>query len=84
MLNFVPPPNGGLTGNQQRVADAIVGFFNTNGGIPMVFGGLTAAGLTQISGETATGSQQTTFNAMTQFMGVMTDPFIAGRGDAGL
>lgn len=38
-------------------------------------------GLTQLSGETATGSQQTTFNAMTQFMGVMTDPFVAGRGD---
>ena len=35
-------------------------------------------GLTQLSGETATGSQQTTFNAMTQFMGLMTDPFIDG------
>ena len=59
----------------------MVNFFNTTGGIPMVFGGLTPAGLTQVSGETATGSQQTTFNAMNQFMGVMTDPFIAGRGD---
>jgi uncharacterized protein with beta-barrel porin domain len=29
----------------------------------------------------ATGTQQTTFNAMNQFMGVLTDPFIAGRGD---
>jgi uncharacterized protein with beta-barrel porin domain len=47
-----------------------------------VFGSLTPAGLTQVSGETATGSQQTTFNAMTQFMGLMTDPFIAGRGGA--
>ena len=46
-----------------------------------MFGGLTPAGLTQVSGETATGSQQTTFNAMNQFMGVMTDPFVAGRGD---
>jgi uncharacterized protein with beta-barrel porin domain len=46
-----------------------------------VFGALTPAGLSQASGETATGTQQTTFNAMTQFMGVMTDPFIAGRGD---
>jgi uncharacterized protein with beta-barrel porin domain len=36
-------------------------------------------GLTQMSGETAVGSQQTTFNAMTQFMGLMTDPFTAGR-----
>jgi uncharacterized protein with beta-barrel porin domain len=46
-----------------------------------VFGTLTPAGLTQLSGETATGSQATTFNAMNQFMGVMTDPFIDGRGD---
>lgn len=37
-------------------------------------------GLTQLSGETATGSQQTTFNAMHQFMGTMLDPFIDGRG----
>ena len=50
-------------------------FFNTTGGIPMVFGTLTPGGLTQVSGEAATGSQQTTFDAMTQFMGLMTDPF---------
>jgi autotransporter-associated beta strand protein len=80
-LNFIPPPGSGLNVNQQNAANAIVGFFNSTGGIPLVFGGLTPAGLTQISGETATGSQQTTFNAMNQFMGVMTDPFIAGRGD---
>jgi autotransporter-associated beta strand protein len=92
-LNFAPtPPSGsssptgapnvgGLTGNQQNVANALTNFFNTTGGIPLVFGTLTPAGLTQVSGETATGSQQTTFNAMNQFMGVMTDPFIAGRGD---
>jgi uncharacterized protein with beta-barrel porin domain len=81
-LIFVPPPGNGLDANQQSVANAIVGFFNSNGGIPLVFGGLTPAGLTQISGEVATGTQQTTFNAMGLFMGVMTDPFIAGRGDA--
>jgi autotransporter-associated beta strand protein len=92
-LNFAPtPPSGsssptgapnvgGLTGNQQNVANALTNFFNTTGGIPLVFGTLTPAGLTQVSGETATGSQQTTFNAMNQFMGVMTDPFVAGRGD---
>jgi autotransporter-associated beta strand protein len=79
-LIFVPPPSG-LNTNQQNAANAIVGFFNSNAGIPLVFGGLTPAGLTQISGEVATGTQQTTFNAMNQFMGVMTDPFVAGRGD---
>ena len=48
---------------------------------PLVFGGLTPAGLTQVSGELATGSQQTTFDAMNLFLGLLTDPFIAGRGD---
>jgi uncharacterized protein with beta-barrel porin domain len=84
-LNFTPTstPNfgGGLSGNQQAVGNALINFFNSTGGIPLVFGTLTPAGLTQISGETGTGSQQTTFNAMNQFIGVMTDPFIAGRGD---
>jgi autotransporter-associated beta strand protein len=79
-LIFVPPPSG-LNVNQQSAANAIVGFFNANAGIPLVYGGLTPAGLTQISGEVATGTQQTTFNAMNQFMGVLTDPFITGRGD---
>ncbi|MGJ5177083.1 autotransporter outer membrane beta-barrel domain-containing protein [Bradyrhizobium oligotrophicum] len=69
--------------NQRNVSNALSNYFNTNGSIPVVFTGLTPTGLTQISGETATGSQQTTFNAMTQFMGVMTDPFITGRGEQG-
>jgi uncharacterized protein with beta-barrel porin domain len=81
-LSFVPPPGTGLSGNQQNVADAIVGYFDTNGGIPMVFGGLTSAGLTQLSGETGTGAQQATFYAMDQFLGLITDPFVTGRGVA--
>jgi autotransporter-associated beta strand protein len=89
-LNFTPPPSGGaapgfgsgLNVNQQNVGNALTNFFNATGGIPLVFGALTPTGLSQVSGETATGSQQTTFNAMTQFMNVMTDPFMAGRGDS--
>jgi uncharacterized protein with beta-barrel porin domain len=79
-LNFAVR-GGGLNANQQNVGNALTNFFNSTGSIPLVFGSLTPAGLTQVSGETATGSQQTTFNAMNQFMGVMTDPFIARRGD---
>jgi uncharacterized protein with beta-barrel porin domain len=84
-LNFTPPssgPNygGGLNINQQNVANALTNFFNATGGIPMVFGTLTPAGLTQVSGELATGSQQATFDAMNLFMGLLTDPFVAGRG----
>lgn len=98
-LNFTPsgPPSSGstpsgaaassfgsgLNTNQQNVGNTLTNFFNTTGGIPLVFGALTPTGLSQASGETATGTQQTTFNAMTQFMGVMTDPFIDGRGNGG-
>jgi hypothetical protein len=65
-LSFSVP--GGLNTNQQNVASALTNFFNTNGGIPGVYTGLSSNGLSQSAGETATGSQQTTFNAMTQFM----------------
>ncbi|MEO6840567.1 MAG: autotransporter domain-containing protein [Bradyrhizobium sp.] len=86
-LNFTPSAapgfGSGLNTNQQNVGNTLTNFFNTTGGIPLVFGALTPAGLSQASGETATGTQQTTFNAMTQFMGVMTDPFIDGRGNGG-
>ncbi|WP_168195737.1 autotransporter domain-containing protein [Bradyrhizobium sp. NAS80.1] len=79
-LNFAPA-GGSLNVNQQNVADALTGFFNRTGSIPVAFGALTPAGLTQASGEIGTGSQQATFSAMNQFLGVMTDPFVAGRGD---
>jgi uncharacterized protein with beta-barrel porin domain len=71
----------GLNGNQQQVGNALINSFNANGTIPLVFGSLTPAGLSQASGEAATGSQQTTFDAMTQFMGLLMDLSIAGRGD---
>jgi uncharacterized protein with beta-barrel porin domain len=71
-------PNGGV--NQQNVANAFNNFFNTGGSIPVALATLGSAGLTQATGETATGSQQTTFDAMMQFLGVLTDPFITGRG----
>ncbi|MHB8270635.1 autotransporter-associated beta strand repeat-containing protein [Bradyrhizobium sp.] len=84
-LNFVPnlAPNfgSGLNTNQQNVANALTNFFNAGGGIPAVFGTLTPGGLTQVSGEIATASQQTTFEAMNLFLGLLTDPFVAGRGD---
>jgi uncharacterized protein with beta-barrel porin domain len=86
-LNFLPPtaPNfgGGLPGNQNAVGNAITNFFNTAGSIPLVFGTLTPSGLAQISGETATGSQQTTFDAMGLFMGLLTDPFMNRTGSVG-
>ena len=95
-LNFTPPdtppetPPGQpapayqpLNANQRAVGNALVAYFNRAGGIQLVFGALNSAGLTQASGEAATGSQQTTFDAMSQFMGVLTDSAIDGRGTNG-
>ena len=88
-LNYAPGPSApnfrsGLSGNQQAVANTLINFFNTNGGIPLVYGALNGAGLTQASGEAGTSSQQTTFEAMSQFMGLLTDPFMQRTGGAGL
>jgi uncharacterized protein with beta-barrel porin domain len=80
-LNFGLNFGGGLNVNQQNVANTITNFFNSTGGIPLDFASLTPAGLTQVSGETATGSQQATFQAMTMFLGLMTDPFTPGRNN---
>ena len=67
----------GLNTNQRNVANAIANSFNLMGGLPDAsFATLTPAGLTQISGETAVGTQQATFDAMNQFMGVMLDPTV--------
>ena len=76
-----PAFGNGLNSNKNNVGNALTNFFNTTGGIPLVFGALSPNGLAQAAGEAATGSQQTTFNAMGMFMGLLTDPFIVGRGD---
>jgi autotransporter-associated beta strand protein len=77
-----------LNQNQRNVAGSLSGFFNRGGVLPAGFfdvfgltGGNLGNALTQLSGEGATASQQTTFDAMNQFLGVLTDPFIAGRGN---
>jgi uncharacterized protein with beta-barrel porin domain len=79
-LVFVAPPNTGLSGNQSAVGNALVNYFNRNGGIPLVYGGLTAPGLTQASGPVATVVQPTMVQAATQFMTAITDLSAAGRG----
>lgn len=78
-LNFALNYGGGLNVNQQNVANALTNFFNTTGGIPLGFASLSPAGLTQVSGELATGSQQGAFDAMNLFLSLITDPFVAGR-----
>ncbi|WP_346295186.1 autotransporter domain-containing protein [Rhodopseudomonas sp. P1] len=87
VLDYTPGPspviNSGLNRNQTQVANALSTYFARTGSIPIVFGALTPAGLSAVSGETATGAQQSTFSAMTQFMGVLTDPSSNGRSTQG-
>jgi uncharacterized protein with beta-barrel porin domain len=75
--------NSGLNVNQQNVGNALSNFFSANGSIPTAFAALSPAGLSQVSGETATGTQQATFDAMNLFLGLLNDPFIDGRGGFG-
>jgi uncharacterized protein with beta-barrel porin domain len=77
---------GGLSINQTNVANALNGFFNSGGALPPAFvnifgltGGNLANALTLLSGE-ATGSQQVAFQLGNQFLGIMLDPFVDGRG----
>ncbi|MGY3454388.1 autotransporter domain-containing protein [Bradyrhizobium sp. USDA 4353] len=81
-LAFVPPSGSGFNANQQGVGNTIVNYFNKEGRIPRAFGGLTAAGLTQLSGEQGTSPQSTSVDAMGQFAGMLMDPTAAGRGGA--
>ncbi|MET0876411.1 MAG: autotransporter domain-containing protein, partial [Tardiphaga sp.] len=86
VLDFTPTPgptpapvNNGLNINRTQVANALTGYFNRTGSIPLAFGALSPDGLTLVSGETATATQQATFDVMNQFMGLLTDPTVAGR-----
>jgi hypothetical protein len=46
-----PSFGSGLSVNQQNVGNALIAYFNANGGIPTLYGTLSANGLTQTSGE---------------------------------
>jgi uncharacterized protein with beta-barrel porin domain len=83
-LNFVVP---GLNNNQTALANALNGAAHADGlGGPvfnLLLNGVTSVAgynvvLNQLTGEAATGTQQTTFDAMNMFMGTMTDPFNRG------
>jgi uncharacterized protein with beta-barrel porin domain len=81
---------GNASANQVKVAGAIDNALlagnNLSNAFSAVFnlsGNGLLNGLTQISGETATGAQQTTFNAMGLFMGLLTDPFMNRGGFGG-
>jgi autotransporter-associated beta strand protein len=85
LLNLAPGFTGftGLNTDQRNVANALTTFFNTTGGIPAQFFLLTPAGLTQIDGEVGTGAERAAFQLTTEFLELMLDPFVNGRGNAG-
>jgi hypothetical protein len=73
----------GLNGNQQNVANVLTNFFNSTGGLPAQFFGLTPGQLAQIDGEAATDAEKGAFALMNQFLGLMLDPFVDGRFGGG-
>jgi uncharacterized protein with beta-barrel porin domain len=89
-LTAILGAGSGLSGNQQNVAGALNSFFNNGGTLPPGFvnvfgltGGNLANALSQLSGEAATGAQQGAFQLTSQFLGIMLDPFVDGRGGIG-
>ena len=88
LLNLTATLGAGtsLNQNQQNVAGAINGFFNSGGALPPAFasvfgltGGNLANALSLLSGEAATGAQRSAFDVTGQFLGIMLDPFVGGR-----
>jgi YVTN family beta-propeller protein/autotransporter-associated beta strand protein len=83
-------PAQSLNGNQQNVANALNSFFNSGGTLPPAFvnvfgltGGALANALTQLDGEVATGGERAAFQLTNEFLGLMLDPFVNGRGYVG-
>ena len=81
---------GGLSGNQQNVANSMNNFFNGGGTLTPNFatifglsGGNLNTALAQLSGESNTAADQASFQLMSGFLGIMTDPSVDGRGGAG-
>ena len=80
----------GLNQNQRNVAGALNNFFNSGGALPPNFvsilgltGGSLANTLTQLDGEAATGAERVAFQLTNEFLALMLDPFVNGRGNGG-
>jgi autotransporter-associated beta strand protein len=71
----------GFNTNQNNVANGLANSQSLMDGLTGAFLMLTTPqSVTQVSGETAVGTQQATFDAMNQFMGVLLDPTLGVRG----
>jgi hypothetical protein len=85
LLPLLPP---GTPLNPVNVARAIDNFIAGGGTLLPNYlelfnltGGKLANALSQLSGEAATGARQGAFQLTGQFLGIMLDPFVYGRGD---
>lgn len=92
LLNLAAVLGGGtsLNGNQQNIATAINTYFNHGGTLPAGVGTLfglsgtaLASGLSQVSGEAATGAQQGAFQLGNSYLSLLTDPYATNRVGAG-
>jgi uncharacterized protein with beta-barrel porin domain len=76
----------GTPANQTNTANALNSFLNTGATLPANFqnlfnlsGSQLQTALTQLDGEASTDAEKGVFKLMNQFMGLMLDPFAAGR-----
>ncbi len=76
----------GTNQNQSNVANAINSYFNNGGTLPAdffpVFGANPGSLLSQLSGEAGTGAEQASIQMTNEFLQLMLDPFVNGRGNA--
>ncbi|HTV30110.1 MAG TPA: autotransporter outer membrane beta-barrel domain-containing protein [Xanthobacteraceae bacterium] len=79
----------GAPTNVINAAGAVDSFTNNGGTLPTNFQNLfnlspsqLQAALTQLDGEASTDAEKGAFELMNQFMGLMLDPFVAGRGSS--
>ncbi|WP_420132838.1 phosphatase PAP2 family protein, partial [Rhodopseudomonas sp.] len=76
----------GLNDNQRAVGASLDPIFNAAGSpgpLGAIFTGNVGQNLAQAGGQGASGAQQTSFNMMNQFVGVLLDPSVGGRGPMG-
>jgi uncharacterized protein with beta-barrel porin domain len=80
-------PAGNFNVNQQNVANALNGYFNSGGALPPNFitlfdlsGPALANALTKLDGEASTDADKGAFQLMTDFLDLMLDPTAGGGG----
>jgi uncharacterized protein with beta-barrel porin domain len=81
---------GGLNPNQQNVANSLTNVFNIGGMLPPSFvtvfglsGAPLANTLSQLTGEVGAAAPQSALQSTQSFLGLMLDPFVAGRSGGG-